>query len=343
MEWWQAVVLGLVEGITEYLPISSTGHLILASGLMGLDEPPETKAALDAFNIVIQGGAILAVLGLYWPSVRRMIVGGLGLVRIGRGDDAGLRLGINVAIAFLPAAVLGVLLDDWIESHLFRTGPVLAALALGGVFMIALDRWRLRAARAAETGAATDGERLARTGRGLEQLTPRGALFIGLMQCVAMWPGTSRSMMTIVGGVLVGLRPRAAAEFSFILGLPTLGGACLYKLAKNLLEARETGGPNLFDTIGVAPCIVGIVVATASAVVAIRWLVGFLNRHGLAPFGWYRLALCAVLGGAIAAGLVRIGDKAPEQRISRAAHPDAQSAFETPTPAVPPPAAPPLS
>ncbi|MCW5776256.1 MAG: undecaprenyl-diphosphate phosphatase [Phycisphaeraceae bacterium] len=343
MEWWQAVVLGLVEGITEYLPVSSTGHLILASGLMGLDEPPETKAAVDAFNIVIQGGAILAVLGLYWPSVRRMIVGGLGLLRLGRGDADGLRLAINVAVAFFPAAVLGVLLDDWIESHLFSTGPVLAALALGGVFMIALDRWRLRAVRTAQNGDATDGERLAGMGRELDQLTPAGALLIGLMQCVAMWPGTSRSMMTIAGGVLVGLKPRAAAEFSFILGLPTLGGACVYKLAKNLMAARESGGPNLFEAVGIAPSVIGIVVATASAVVAIRWLVAFLNHHGLAPFGWYRLALCAVLGGAIAAGLVRIGDKAPDQRISRAAHLDAQSAFEAPTPAVPPPAAPPLS
>ena len=317
MEWWQAVVLGLVEGITEYLPVSSTGHLILASGLMGLDEPPETKAAVDAFNIVIQGGAILAVLGLYWPSVRRMIVGGLGLVRIGRGDAAGLRLAINVAVAFLPAAVLGVLLDDWIESRLFSTGPVLAALALGGVFMIALDRWRLRAARADENGAGSDGERLARMGRESEQLTPAGALLIGLMQCVAMWPGTSRSMMTIAGGVLVGLKPRAAAEFSFILGLPTLGGACVYKLAKNLLDAHETGGPTMFEAVGIVPSVIGIVVATASAVVAIRWLVGFLNHHGLAPFGWYRLALCAVLGAAIAAGLVRIGERTAGQQSGR--------------------------
>jgi len=330
VEWWQAIVLGLVEGITEYLPVSSTGHLILASGLMGLDEPPETKAAVDAFNIVIQGGAILAVLGLYWPSVRRMIVGGLGLLRIGRGDAAGLRLGINVAVAFVPAAALGVLLDDWIESHLFRTGPVLAALALGGVFMIALDRWRLRAARAAENSDARDGERLARMGRDLEQLTPAGALLIGLMQCVAMWPGTSRSMMTIAGGVLIGLKPRAAAEFSFILGLPTLGGACAYKLAKNLMEARESGGPTLFDTIGVAPCVIGIVVATASAVVAIRWLVGFLNHHGLAPFGWYRLALCAVLGAAIAAGLVRIGEGAAEQQSIRTADSEVEVVTRSP-------------
>ncbi len=340
MEWWQAVVLGLVEGITEYLPVSSTGHLILASGLMGLDEPPETKAAVDTFNIVIQGGAILAVLGLYWPSVRRMIVGGLGLIRIGPGDAAGLRLAINVAVAFLPAAVLGVMLDDWIESHLFSTGPVLAALALGGVFMIALDRWRLRAARAAENSDATDGERLAHMGSDLERLTPAGALLIGLMQCVAMWPGTSRSMMTIAGGVLVGLRPRAAAEFSFILGLPTLGGACVYKLGKNLLEAHESDGPTLFDTIGVAPCIIGVVVATASAVVAIRWLVGFLNHHGLTPFGWYRLALCAVLGGAIAAGLVRIGERAADQQSSKAADSEAQRTAESPTAAIPLPATP---
>lgn len=308
MEWWHAVVLGLVEGITEYLPISSTGHLILVSSLLGLDTTPEIKSAVDAFNIVIQGGAILAVLGLYRERVLQIVRGGLGLFKIGKGDPAGLRLGINLFIAFLPAAVLGVLLDDLIEAKLFSTGPVLAALALGGVYMIALDRWRARKAKA---GHAEDVQ------HEIDEVTPVKALVIGFMQCVAMWPGTSRSMMTITAGVLVGLKPRAAAEFSFLLGLPTLGGACVYKLAKNLKEAHDTGGQNLFEVIGVGAVVIGIVVATVSAMVAVRWLVGFLNKHGLAPFGWYRLALCAVLGGLIAAGLVTI--EPPAQQDDSAA------------------------
>ena len=127
-----AIILGIVEGITEYLPISSTGHLILASALLGLDEPPERKAAVDAFNIVIQGGAILAVIGLYWPRIVQMVRGLLG------SDAAGRRLAINLIIAFLPAAVFGVLLDDLIERHLFSPIPVLAALAIGGIIMIML-------------------------------------------------------------------------------------------------------------------------------------------------------------------------------------------------------------
>lgn len=297
MEWWHAVVLGLVEGLTEYLPVSSTGHLILVSAFLGLDETPQLKSAVDAFNIVIQGGAILAVLGLYRARVRQMIAGALGLVKIGKGDPAGVRLAINLVIAFLPAAVLGVLFDDWIDAHLFSTGPVLGALALGGVYMIALDRWRARKTRA---GHAEDIQ------HEIDEVTPLKALAIGLFQCVAMWPGTSRSMMTITGGVLVGLKPRAAAEFSFLLGLPTLGGACVYKLAKNLKEAHDTGGENLFEVIGVGAVVIGIVVATVSAALAVRWLVAFLNTHGLSPFGWYRLALCAVLGSLILAGTVSI-------------------------------------
>jgi undecaprenyl-diphosphatase len=322
MELWHAVILGLVEGITEYLPVSSTGHLILVSALLGLDETPQLKSAVDAFNIVIQGGAILAVLGLYRQRVGRMIAGALGLVKLGKGDPAGLRLAINLFIAFVPAAVLGVLLDDWIEARLFKTGPVLAALALGGVYMIALDRWR---ARKTKTGHAEDGQ------HEINEVTPLKALFIGLCQCVAMWPGTSRSMMTITGGVLVGLKPRAAAEFSFLLGLPTLGGACLYKLAKNLKEAHDTGAENLFQVIGVGAVVIGIAVATVSAALAIKWLVGFLNKHGLAPFGWYRLALCAALGGLILAGVVRIEPPAPEPLDAQPAvvYPADQSPYQS--------------
>lgn len=282
MDWWHAVVLGLVEGITEYLPISSTGHLILTSSLLGL-HTPEQSAAVAAFEIVIQGGAILAVLGLYWRRVLRMGAGVLGR------DPLGLRLLGHLALAFLPAGLLGPLLDDPIEEHLFGAVPVLGALFLGGVWMIWLDRRHEPAA-----------------GAPLEALGWRQALGIGLFQCAAMWPGTSRSMMTIAGGVLLGLRARDAAEFSFLLGLPTLGGACVYKLAKNLLAASSQGTPNLFEQLGAAPVALGIAVAAVSAAVAVRWLVGFLQRHGLAPFGWYRIALALLLGGALWSGALEL-------------------------------------
>jgi len=283
----QAAVLGLVEGITEYLPISSTGHLILASELMGLGDSAIQRSAVDTFNIVIQGGAILAVLGLYFPRVVQMCKGLIGK------DADGLKLAIRIIVAFLPAAVLGVLLNDWIESKLFNTPAVLAALALGGVFMIVIDKWKFSAHK---DGEAFD------EGMDLHEISIVQALMIGFLQCIAMWPGTSRSMMTIAGGVLVGLKPKRAAEFSFLLGLPTLGGATVYSLYKTL----NGDGPNMFEVIGWMPIIVGLVVATISAAVAVRWLVAFLTKHGLAVFGYYRLILTAVLGGAIAMGVVSL-------------------------------------
>ena len=298
MEWWQAAILGLVEGVTEYLPVSSTGHLIIASSLMGLDEG-SLKRSVDAFNIVIQGGAILAVLGLYRKRVMQMTLGMLGK------DPAGLRLAIRLIIAFLPAAVLGVLLNDFIEESLFFTGPVLTALALGGVYMIVIDRVRMKKLRAKRDEGNED------EGPDLDSMSLGSALIIGLIQCIAMWPGTSRSMMTITAGVMTGLKPRHAAEFSFLLGLPTLGGACVWKLRSNIVESQQHDLPNMFQVFGATTFIVGLAVATISAVVAVRWLVGFLNKHGLEAFGWYRIALAIVLGGLIAGGLVTVGS--PEQ------------------------------
>lgn len=288
VSWWQAAILGLVEGITEYLPISSTGHLIIASSLMGLDDTPERKGAIDAFNIVIQGGAILAVLGLYRQRVVQMMRGLIGK------DPAGLRLMLNLLVAFLPAAVLGVLLNDWIEARLFYAPHVLGALFVGGIFMMVIDRWKVRPHR--QTDGTIEGT------VDLESLTWKQSLMIGLMQCIAMWPGTSRSMMTISGGVIVGLNPKQAAEFSFLLGLPTLGGACVYRLAKDM----SSDGPSMFEVIGMMPIVVGMLVATVSAMIAVRWLVGFLTRHGLTPFGWYRIGLCIVLGVLWGLGIVNI-------------------------------------
>lgn len=272
LTWWQAVVLGLVEGVTEYLPVSSTGHLILTAALLGLDGP-ETARAIDAYLVVVQGGAILAVVGLYWPRVLQMLRG------LGGRDPAGLRLAAAVAIAFVPAAMVGLLLGDGIQARLFGPWPVLAALAAGGVWMIWLGR------RPWAPGAA------------LDALSWRTALGVGLFQTLALWPGMSRSMVTIAGGMLLGLDAVAAAEFSFLLGVPTLGAACLHQL-------MDGGGAAMVTTIGAAPALLGIAVATLSAALAVRWLVAFLTRHGLAPFGWYRLVLSVVFAALLAAGVI---------------------------------------
>lgn len=285
-----AIVLGLVEGLTEYVPVSSTGHLILAAALLGLGDDAASKRAVDAYSVIIQGGAILAVLGLYSKRVLQMLRG-----LVGR-DVAGRRLLVHLVIAFIPAAVLGVLLDDWIEARLFSPGPVVAALAVGGVWMLLLDR---RDRRRAAQGHAP-------SGLTIDTMTWKHALGIGLFQVVAMWPGTSRSMMTIAGGTTLGLQRKEAAEFSFLLGLPTLGGACVYKLYKDLSHAQETGAPNMFESLGWVNVFVGIGVATVSAALAVRWLVAFLTRHGLGVFGVYRIALAVVFGVLAWRGLVSL-------------------------------------
>lgn len=283
-----AIILGLVEGVTEYLPVSSTGHLILAANLLGLGESAAEKEAIDAFNIVIQGGAILAVLGVFWPRVRQMLAGLRGR------DREGLRLAINIIIAFLPAAIVGPFLGDWIWRTLFFPAPVIAALAVGGVLMILMGPWQRMLLR--ERG--NDDHASAGNVVAIEDLTWRKALFIGLLQCVAIWPGTSRSMVTIVGGMLVGMRPRHAAEFSFLLALPTLSGACVYKGLQNFMG----DGPHMFEVLGATNLVVGIVVATIAAGLAVKWLVSYLQRHGVAAFGWYRIALAGVLVALVALG-----------------------------------------
>ncbi len=281
-----AIILGLVEGITEYLPVSSTGHLIIASWLLGLLDDPARKPAIDSFNVIIQGGAILAVLGLYWPRVAMMLKG-----LVGRNAN-GLALFVKLVVAFLPAAVLGVLLDDWIEERLFRPIPVLMALGGGGVLLLVLAPW-IKTLVKREQGERDD----------FAQLTVLHAFAIGCMQCLAMWPGTSRSMVTILGGILFGLSPRRAAEFSFLLGLPTLGGACVYKLAK---AGRDDPSAFIASLGGPIPPAVGIVVAAFSAALAIKWLVGYLTKGGMAAFGWWRVAVAAALGAAIFSGDVTL-------------------------------------
>ena len=275
MEWWQALILGVVEGVTEYLPISSTGHLILFSWLLGLDGTQQEASATNTFNIVIQAGAILAVLGLYRRRVAQMARGVVGQ------DARGLHLALNLVVAFLPAAVLGPLLADKIEFYLFYPWPVVAALFAGAWLMLAVAYSR----------------RLSHTehsGRDLDHVTWKIALLIGFGQCIAMWPGTSRSMMTIVTALMLGLRPRAAAEFSFLLGLITLSAATGYK--------AYHGGPQMLEQIPWDSFLIGLVAATVSAAIAVRWFVAFLIRHGVAPFGWYRMAVAVVLAVCILRG-----------------------------------------
>ena len=277
MTWWQAIILGIVEGLTEYLPVSSTGHLILASWLLGLYEDANLKAATDSFNIVIQAGAIAAVAGLYWSRIKQMCKGILGK------DDLGRRLFINLIVAFLPAAVLGPFLNDTIKTNLFEPWPVVGALFVGAWLMLAVA-WNQKLI---ERNASRD----------LDDVDWRIALLIGFGQCIAMWPGTSRSMMTIVAALLLGLRPKAAAEFSFLLGLVTLTAATGYDTMQ--------GGQAILTEIGILPLIIGFVFATLSAALAVKWFVAFLTRRGLAPFGWYRLALALLLAALIGFGLIQ--------------------------------------
>jgi len=194
MQTWQALLLGIIEGITEYLPVSSTGHLIVAQRLMGIGTlSGNEKLAADAFAICIQGGAILAVLGLYYKYVLKMLMGVIGR------DPDGLKLAIAILTGFLPAAILGLLLNDIIEEKLFGLWPVIAAWILGGVGIL----WTINYRRKNPPRG---------NGRDLLKLAWQSALFIGLLQCVAMWPGTSRSLMTICGGLIVGLSVEAAVE-----------------------------------------------------------------------------------------------------------------------------------
>jgi undecaprenyl-diphosphatase len=282
----QAVVLGVVEGLTEYLPVSSTGHLILAGYWMGLARPTqepgafgghklEKAPAIDAYEIVIQLGAILAVLGLYRKRVAEMIHGLAGR------SGPGLRLAMMLLVAFLPAAVVGLALHKKIEEHLFGPMPVVVALAAGGVLMIVVEHffWTRRRKRIGQSAASG--------WTGIETMMFWQAGAIGAAQCLSLWPGTSRSMITILAGLVVGLDMVAAAEFSFLLALPTLGAATLYSAYKQWDGLMQSAGP--------AGLVVGLVVSGVVAALAVEWFVHWLTRHGLLPFGVYRIALALVL------------------------------------------------
>lgn len=302
-----AIILGVVEGVTEFLPISSTGHLIITTRLLHLEseqpivgpdgqklwhkkpsaknpkgEPLTLKLAADTYTVVIQAGAIAAVALLYWSRLMSMLRGLLGR------DPAGLRLLINVIIAFIPAAVIGFLAHNWIDEHLFSIGAVVIAQVAGAGLMLYAEAWRRRRAAQAGSVAATPAVASPAAGEATSlDMPPAKAATIGLLQCVAMWPGTSRSMMTIVGGYFTGLDPKRAAEFSFLLGFVTLSAASLYK-------GYKSGGA-MIQVFGWSNVILGAVVAAVTAAICVRFLVHWLTRHGLGIFAWYRLALAATL------------------------------------------------
>jgi undecaprenyl-diphosphatase len=251
-----AFVLGVVEGLTEYLPVSSTGHLILTGAALSAAD------GLASFDIVIQLGAVLAVVVHYRDLLARRVVGLL------RRERKSVTLAASLAAGFVPTAVLGLLLRKAIKAYLFKPAPVAAALILGGVAMIAIER--MRRARGL-VGV-----------EGLEEVTPRRAFVIGLGQCVSLWPGASRSMCTIVAGQLAGLSTATAVEFSFLLALPTLGAATVYEAIKGREELAHLGAANVA---------VGFVTSFLVAWVVIAGFIRYLKKRGLAPFGYYRVLL----------------------------------------------------
>lgn len=258
---FHAVVLGLVEGATEFIPVSSTGHLVVATDLLGLD-PESTRMVV--FNIVIQLAAILAVVWVYraklWDVTRRLPT-----------DPAARRFALAVVVASLPAAVIGLPLDDWIEAHLFTTVTVAVALIVGGLAILAIEHWAERRTPRVAT---------------VDDIGVGDAVKVGLAQCLALMPGVSRSGATILGGVGVGLSRVAATEFSFFLAIPIMVGASGLKLVKNA-DALSSADLPFFA--------VGCAVAFVSALAVVRLLIRFVATNTFRPFAWYRIVVGAAL------------------------------------------------
>lgn len=261
MQLWQVLALAVLEGLTEFVPVSSTGHLILASRVLGLSGP-----AVNAFNVAVQLGALLAAVVYYRETLWTTAAGAL------QRQPAALRLVRNLLLGALPVLALGYLLRRVIKQHLFGPRPVVAALFVGGVVMLALDLWRRR--RPGPLGSAAE-------------LSGPRALAVGLVQALALWPGTSRSMASIAGGQLVGLRNAPAADFAFLLAIPTLGAATLYELIKERAV--------LVEAVGTGPLLLGLAVSFAVGLVVIAGFLRYLRRFGLWAFGLYRIGLAALL------------------------------------------------
>jgi undecaprenyl-diphosphatase len=281
----RAVVTGVVEGVTEYLPVSSTGHMILSDKAINVHKDPNVTVegvvdrkgrmvsldrVADDYLVIIQLGAILAVFVAFFGRISKLLS---GLVR---GEASAVRLAFAILVAFLPAAGLGFLFKDAISAYLFSVEVVAAALVAGGLAILVAERYL--------PARATDGDEVAKLGW-------RAALTVGLCQCFALIPGTSRSLSTILGGRVAGLSHAAATEFSFLVGLLTLTAASVYKM--------WSLGPALAQVYPAGPAGLGLMIAAVTAFASVRWLVGYVSRHGLGVFAWYRIAM----GGAILAVL----------------------------------------
>lgn len=255
--WWKAVVLGLVEGATEFIPVSSTGHLILAGDWLDFTGP-----VAATFEIVIQLGAILAVLWLYRTKV-------LGSVVHWRSDPVARRFLLNLMIAFVPAAALGFLIHDFIKERLFDTTVVAISLVAGGIAILVIERWHRK------PSAAT-----------VDDITPMIALGIGLAQTLSLIPGISRSGATIMGAVALGASRKASTEFSFFLAIPVMFAATSFELIGSL----DLFTADLFGFLAI-----GFVVSYVSAVIIVKAFIGFVSRHSFALFAWYRIVFGVVL------------------------------------------------
>ena len=263
----KAAIMGVVEGLTEFLPISSTGHLILAGSLLGFDDD---KAKV--FDIAIQTGAIFAVILVYWHKIHDTLVA-LPSQRKAQ------RFALNVLVGFIPAVVLGLLLGKYIKAHLFTPVVVATTFIVGGFIILWAEK------RSASTVRVQT----------VDDMTPLDALKVGLVQCLALVPGTSRSGATIIGGMLMGLSRQAATDFSFFLAIPTLIGAGVYSLYKERALLSWADAP-IFLT--------GLVFSFISAWLCVRWLLRYIASNNFIPFAWYRIAFGIVVLATAATGLV---------------------------------------
>ncbi|MBW8463612.1 undecaprenyl-diphosphate phosphatase [Acidovorax sp.] len=254
----KAAIMGVVEGLTEFLPISSTGHLILAGSLLGFDD-----AKAKVFDIAIQTGAIFAVILVYWQKIRSTLVA-LPTERQAQ------RFALNVFIGFLPAVVLGLLFGKAIKAHLFTPVVVASTFIIGGFIILWAERRPASATRV----------------HSVDEMTPLDALKVGLVQCLAMIPGTSRSGSTIIGGMLLGLSRQAATDFSFFLAIPTLIGAGVYSLYKERA---------LLSVADLPMFLTGLVFSFLSAWLCVRWLLRYISTHSFVPFAYYRIVFGVVV------------------------------------------------